>query len=51
LELTQAKIKLKQEQTNLTKERKEVVSMYREMLAKKEISQDMFTQLLQDLMK
>jgi hypothetical protein len=51
LELTQAKIKLKQEQTNLTKERKEVVSMYREMLAKKEISQEMFTQLLQDLMK
>jgi len=51
LELTQAKIKLKEEETNLIKERKEVVSMYREMLAKKEISQEMFTQLLQDLMK
>ena len=51
LELTQAKIKLNETNESLIKERKELISMYRDMLDKKEISQDMFTQLLQDLMK
>jgi hypothetical protein len=51
LELTQAKIKLNETNKSLIKERKELISMYRDMLDKKEISQDMFTQLLQDLMK
>lgn len=51
LELTKEKRKLKEVEESVLKERKEIISMYRDMLSKKEISQDMFTQLLQDLMK
>ena len=51
LEILKEKSNLESLQRKKIQERKEVVQMYRDMLAKKEISQDMFTQLLQDLMK